>query len=47
MVLAELGTQLTQAIAKLNKSYNVDDKVIDDFLKDISNALLKVFLLYK
>lgn len=46
MVLAELGNQLTQAISKLQQSFNVNDTVIDEFLKDIGNALLKVFHLF-
>lgn len=41
MVLAELGKQINAALAKLNKQSVIDEKVVDDCLKDISLALLK------
>eukprot|EP00477_Mikrocytos_mackini_P001974 GAHX01002156.1.p1 GENE.GAHX01002156.1~~GAHX01002156.1.p1 ORF type:complete len:321 (-),score=68.13 GAHX01002156.1:60-1022(-) len=40
MVLAELGDRLVQAIGKLNYSKICNSKVIDDCIKEISNALV-------
>lgn len=42
MVLAELGKGLTSALSKLQNSVIVDDNVVNDVIKDISNALLHV-----
>ena len=40
MVLAELGEQISNALKKLNKASVVDDKLLDEILKEICNALL-------
>ncbi|CAD7927635.1 unnamed protein product [Amoebophrya sp. A120] len=41
MVLADLGSQLTGALRKLNAATVVDDEVIEECLKEITNALMK------
>lgn len=41
MVLAELGTKLQSALAKMNRSTVVDDEVFNTILKEISSALLE------
>ncbi|CAD7927994.1 unnamed protein product [Amoebophrya sp. A25] len=41
MVLADLGSQLTGALRKLNSATVVDDEAVDECLKEISNALMK------
>ena len=40
MVLAELGNQIQSAFKKLNRAQKVDKALIDEILKEISNALL-------
>lgn len=40
MVLAELGEQISNALKKLNKASVVDDKLLDEILKEICNALM-------
>ncbi len=40
MVLSELGTKLQDAIRRIRTSYNIDDAMIDDMLKQISNSLI-------
>lgn len=40
MVLAELGQKIQDALKKLNRAQNIDDKFLDEILKDISNALM-------
>ena len=40
MVLAELGEQISNAIKKLNKASVIDDKLLDEILKEICNALM-------
>ena len=40
MVLAELGEQISNALKKLNKAAVIDDKLLDEILKEICNALL-------
>ncbi|MEN2497200.1 MAG: Signal recognition particle [Marteilia pararefringens] len=41
MVLAELGSKLTEALANFKKSITVDQNVLDSLLKEVSTALLK------
>ncbi|KAK8805382.1 hypothetical protein WA158_002038 [Blastocystis sp. Blastoise] len=41
MVLAELGAKLNQALSKLSSATIVDDNVVNDVIKDITNALLQ------
>eukprot|EP00392_Amoebophrya_sp_AT5.2_P007122 g7136.t1 len=41
MVLADLGSQLTGALRKLNAATVVDDEAIEECLKEIGNALMK------
>jgi len=40
MVLAELGEQISNALKKLNKASVIDDKLLDDILQEICNALM-------
>jgi signal recognition particle subunit SRP54 len=40
MVLAELGQQISDALKKLNKASVIDDKLLDEILKEICNALM-------
>jgi signal recognition particle subunit SRP54 len=40
MVLAELGEQLSAALKKLSSASKIDDKLLDEILKEICNALL-------
>ena len=40
MVLAELGQQISDALKKLNRASVVDDKLLDEILKEICNALM-------
>ena len=40
MVLAELGEQISNALKKLNRAKEIDDKLLDDILKEICNALM-------
>ena len=40
MVLAELGEQISNALKKLNKASVIDDKLLDEILKEICNALM-------
>lgn len=40
MVLAELGQQISDALKRLNKASVIDDKLLDDVLKEICNALM-------
>ncbi|KAK8796312.1 hypothetical protein WA171_004273 [Blastocystis sp. BT1] len=40
MVLAELGKGLTSALAKLQTTTVIDDNVVNDVIKEVSNALL-------
>lgn len=42
MVLAELGKGLTSALSKLQSSVIIDDNVVNEVIKEISNALLHV-----
>ena len=42
MVLAELGKGLTSALAKLQTTTVIDDNVVNDVIKEVSNALLHV-----
>lgn len=42
MVLAELGKGLTSALSKLQTSTVIDDNVVAEVIKEISNALLHV-----
>lgn len=41
MVLADLGRKLNSALSNLNKSPVVDEKVLDELLKEITKALLE------
>lgn len=40
MVLAELGNQIQSAFKKLNRAQKIDKALIDEILKEISNALM-------
>ena len=40
MVLAELGAKLTQALRKINSTQVIDEKLLNEILTDIANALL-------
>ena len=40
MVLAELGQKIQDALKKLNKAQKIDDKLLDEILKEICNALM-------
>jgi signal recognition particle subunit SRP54 len=40
MVLAELGEQIKNALNKLNRASTIDDKLLDEILKEICNALM-------
>ena len=40
MVLAELGQQISDALKKLNKASVIDNKLLDEILKEICNALM-------
>lgn len=40
MVLADLGSQIASALQKMTNSTVVDEKVVDDLLKDICRALI-------
>lgn len=40
MVLAELGQKISEALKKLNKASKVDKELVDDIMKEISNALM-------
>ncbi len=40
MVLAELGQQIQEAFKKLNRAQVIDDKLLDEILKEICNALM-------
>lgn len=40
MVLAELGEQLSNALKKLSRASVIDDKLLDEILKEICNALM-------
>ena len=40
MVLAELGEQISNALKKLNSATKIDEKLLDDILKEICNALM-------
>ena len=40
MVLAELGSQITNALLKMRNSTIIDQTVIDEMLKEICNALI-------
>ena len=42
MVLAELGQGLTTALAKLQTTTVIDDDVVNEIIKEVSNALLHV-----
>lgn len=42
MVLQELGSRITQALASIGDAAVVDDAVLDACLKEIAGALLKV-----
>ena len=42
MVLAELGKGLKSALAKLQTTTVIDDNVVNDVIKEVSNALLHV-----
>ena len=42
MVLAEPGKGLTSALAKLQTTTVIDDNVVNDVIKEVSNALLHV-----
>lgn len=46
MVLAELGASIANAFTKLGNASTVDDALLDELLKDIGNALIKVKLKY-
>ena len=41
MVLAELGSKITRALATMKNSTVLDEQVIDDMLKEIQRALLE------
>lgn len=47
MVLADLGSQITSAMQKMFKSDVVDQKVIDELLKEIGNALIQADVNFK
>jgi len=40
MVLAELGKQIQDAFKKLNKAQVIDEKLLDEIMKEICNALM-------
>jgi len=40
MVLAELGTKISNALSKLNKVTVIDEEVLSQCLKEIATALL-------
>ena len=40
MVLAELGQKITSALKKLNQATVIDEKLLDEILKEIANALM-------
>jgi signal recognition particle subunit SRP54 len=40
MVLAELGSQITRAIANMRNSTSINEAVLDEMLKEIGNALV-------
>lgn len=40
MVLAELGSKLSKALAAINRTTVLDDAVVDEMLKEIGNALM-------
>jgi signal recognition particle subunit SRP54 len=40
MVLADLGAKLTSALRKLNNTTQVDDKILNELLTEIAQALL-------
>ena len=42
MVLQELGSKISQALASVNEAPVVDDAVLDECLKGIASALLQV-----
>lgn len=41
MVLADLGRKITTALKSLNNATIIDEKVLDDLLKEICTALLE------
>jgi signal recognition particle subunit SRP54 len=41
MVLAELGGRITRAIQQMNNVTIIDEKVLNDFLNEITRALLQ------
>ena len=47
MVLAELGKGLTSALAKLQTTTIIDDAVVASIIKDITNALLHVWIVHR
>jgi signal recognition particle subunit SRP54 len=47
MVLAELGTKITDALRKVKNAQTIDQTVIDEMLKDICNALLQADVQFK
>ena len=42
MVLNELGARIGAALAQMSNAATIDEKVLDDCLKEISNALVQV-----
>ena len=40
MVLAELGKQIQDAFKKLNKAQVIDEKLLEEIMKEICNALM-------
>ena len=44
MVLNELGARIGAALAQMSNAATIDEKVLDDCLKEISNALVQVCL---
>ena len=42
MVLNELGARIGAALAQMSNAATIDERVLDDCLKEISNALVQV-----
>ncbi len=42
MVLNELGARIGAALAQMSNAATIDEKVLDECLKEISNALVQV-----
>jgi signal recognition particle subunit SRP54 len=47
MVLAELGSKITDALRKVKNAQTIDQSVIDEMLKEICNALLQADVQFK